>query len=82
MKIIQATKPHLSSRFAEVLCSLCLVLLLSAFATQPAFAAKHAAKVIYSFGDVKAAGKKGSRGLKKGDLVYSGESVATTPMIS
>ena len=47
-------------------------------AAQPAMAAKHAAKVIYSFGDVKAMGKSGARELEKGDLVYSGETVATT----
>ncbi|MEM7467578.1 MAG: FecR family protein [Pseudomonadota bacterium] len=43
-----------------------------------ALAAPHAAKVIYSFGDVKATGKSGSRELEKGDMVYSGETVATT----
>ena len=47
------------------------------FAAQPVLAAKHAAKVIYSFGDVKADSKSGSRGLKKGDMVYSGETVST-----
>lgn len=50
---------------------------LIAFSAQPVLAAKHAAKVIYSFGDVKADSKSGSRGLKKGDMVYSGETVST-----
>ncbi|MEM7467701.1 MAG: FecR family protein [Pseudomonadota bacterium] len=57
--------------FAPIFCALALI-------TSPTFAAPHAAKVIYSFGDVKASGKSGSRGLKKGDMVYSGETVATT----
>ena len=51
--------------------------LIFGFSAQPVLAAKHAAKVIYSFGDVKADSKSGSRGLKKGDMVYSGETVST-----
>ncbi|MGR8948267.1 MAG: FecR family protein [Gammaproteobacteria bacterium] len=78
MNTTQAEKTNLSTHFLGVLCSSLVLFVACSLSMQSAYAAKHAAKVIYSFGDVKAQGEKGARGLKKGDLVFSGESVATT----
>lgn len=75
MNIMPCSKPNLSAPIKALIFVFTCAFLLAA---QPAIAAKHAAKVIYSFGDVKAVGKSGSRGLAKGDLVFSGETVATT----
>ena len=74
-----ATREVLSggSNKSPRLSALIIIVLAAVFSAQPVLAAKHAAKVIYSFGDVSAESKSGARGLKRGDMVYSGETVST-----